>query len=55
MSVGVIHGGETRTSFYGETRLGSGQSPDGNTLYEIGSITKVFTALVLADMVLSEA
>jgi len=25
--------------------------PDGNTLYEIGSITKVFTSLLLADMV----
>lgn len=24
--------------------------PDGNTIYEIGSITKVFTSLVLADM-----
>ena len=24
--------------------------PDGNTLYEIGSITKVFTSLLLADM-----
>jgi D-alanyl-D-alanine-carboxypeptidase/D-alanyl-D-alanine-endopeptidase len=24
--------------------------PDGNTIYEIGSITKVFTALLLADM-----
>jgi len=25
-------------------------APDGNTLYEIGSITKVFTSLLLADM-----
>jgi serine-type D-Ala-D-Ala carboxypeptidase/endopeptidase len=25
--------------------------PDGNTMYEIGSITKVFTSLLLADMV----
>lgn len=24
--------------------------PDGNTIYEIGSITKVFTSLLLADM-----
>ncbi len=28
--------------------------PDANTLYEIGSITKVFTSLILADMSLKE-
>jgi D-alanyl-D-alanine-carboxypeptidase/D-alanyl-D-alanine-endopeptidase len=28
--------------------------PDGNTLYEIGSITKVFTSLLLAEMVVKK-
>lgn len=28
--------------------------PDGNTIYEIGSITKVFTSLLLADMSLKQ-
>ena len=28
--------------------------PDGNTMYEIGSVTKVFTTLLLADMVLKK-
>lgn len=28
--------------------------PDGNTIYEIGSITKVFTSLLLADMSLNK-
>ncbi len=28
--------------------------PDENTMYEIGSITKVFTSLILADMVIKK-
>ena len=34
---------------YGQS--GTGRPLDGNTVFEIGSISKVFTALVLADMV----
>lgn len=35
---------------YGKTSLEGGTTPDENTIYEIGSISKVFTAILLADM-----
>jgi CubicO group peptidase (beta-lactamase class C family) len=37
---------------YGETARGSGVAPNGDTVYEIGSISKVFTGILLADAVL---
>ena len=36
---------------YGETAKGNGLRPDEDTLFQIASITKTFTALLLAEMV----
>lgn len=51
MVVGAIRGDETIVRGYGRVALDRPAKPDGRTLYEIGSITKTFTGLLLADAV----
>ncbi|MCC8423803.1 serine hydrolase [Mucilaginibacter sp. UR6-11] len=48
LSIGVIKGGIISTYNYGETKKGSGQLPTPATIYEVGSISKTFTATLLA-------
>lgn len=48
VAVGVVHDGVPQTFFFGESVKGSGKKPDGATLFMIGSITKTFTAALLA-------
>ncbi|MDB5135990.1 MAG: beta-lactamase family protein [Mucilaginibacter sp.] len=48
LSIGVLKGGIIHTYNYGETAVGNGKLPDANNLFEIGSITKTFTATLLA-------
>jgi CubicO group peptidase (beta-lactamase class C family) len=52
ISVGVLdETGGTHFFGYGKLATDGEAAPDADTLFEIGSITKCFTAVLLADMV----
>ena len=49
--VGAIRGDESTVRGYGRVNLEEAAKPDGRTLFEIGSVTKTFTGLLLAESV----
>lgn len=51
MTVGVIHGDDQTVRGFGAYSKADSRTPDGKTVYEIGSVSKVFTGLLLADAV----
>jgi CubicO group peptidase (beta-lactamase class C family) len=51
LSIGILKDGQMFFYGYGETAKDSGKLPNEQTIFEIGSITKTFTAVLLADAV----
>ena len=51
MTIGLLHDGETYFASYGRLSEDNPTTPDENTVYEIGSVSKVFTGVLLADAV----
>jgi D-alanyl-D-alanine-carboxypeptidase/D-alanyl-D-alanine-endopeptidase len=49
--VGIVTPAGREIYAYGETEVSGGQPVDENTIFEIGSTGKAFTAILLADMV----
>lgn len=51
IAVGIINEKGTKFVSYGKMKVDEPREVDANTVFEIGSITKVFTCILLADMV----
>ncbi len=51
LSIGIVRHDSLFRYGYGEKKAGDGQIPEATTLFEIGSVSKTFTATLLADAV----
>jgi hypothetical protein len=51
LSIGIIYNNNTESYHYGEIEKGSAKWPTNETVYEIGSLTKTFTGILLAHAV----
>jgi D-alanyl-D-alanine-carboxypeptidase/D-alanyl-D-alanine-endopeptidase len=50
MVLAVVHGDDHQVVGYGETAKGSGQEPDGKSLFRLGSISKAFAGELLGGL-----
>lgn len=55
VSVGILKDNRIRYYGYGETEKGNKTIPDSTTIYEIGSNSKTFTALLMIDFIQSNS
>ncbi len=53
MTIGVLQGGKQQVFGYGRMSRDDSRVPDGDTIFEFGSATKVLTGILLADAVVS--
>ncbi|MGV8879022.1 MAG: serine hydrolase [Sphingobacteriaceae bacterium] len=51
LSIAIVDGDKAETLFYGETKKGNSTLPTENSIYEIASISKTFTGIMLAHAV----
>jgi len=54
VSIGIVKDGKVYTRHYGEIDKGKGNKADNNTLFEVASITKIFTGTLIAQAVLDK-
>lgn len=50
LAIGIFHNGKKEFFEYGALEKGENNKPDSNSLFQIGSISKVFTGMLLAQM-----
>lgn len=53
MTIGVLRDGKTEVFGYGRMSREDKRVPDGDTIYELGSATKVLTGILLADAIVN--